>query len=617
MVRKNRRLGRNVFGSILLLAIFSCTLFSGTAFCEEAAEAVLTQAETDYAQAETLYKSGKFAEAKALYEYVPQNSSDSNLKHWAQFQVLRCDILLGDPSLVAQSIKKLKDGYSGEIDLYSTIYGLAGQCRELKEIDKARDLYKYVSLNSPDSNSAFMGQTRVVGCEQKLGNYSVADQEIEVLKSIHFKHKYQILEISYAAKRYYELNMYHKARELFEYVSQNSSDSKLSLRAHDDVARCSGKMRKNCTVEQAIAMLSEENITAEVFVDKVLSISNVFIHKNDPAMALPYINSALQSTTDIKKVIKLLRLKAECYIDMGAKEQAEEVQQEIALYSSEEGYFGVQRVLADKYREKGDYEKSFGLYQQTIENDPNQNQQLLARRGFAKSSIHLGNDAMVEEQLDMICANHPDHKQLPYTVYVIGEEHFIIAEKLRAEKNNTQAEMHYQKAIGIWKKRIIDSMPGCNHEAYAYLFSGISHKRLKQYSKASECLKKVIQDWPDYHQIHNALTWYASCLRVMPKKGLVTPKETTLLAEDVFGGFIKKNPDHTYANLSLRLLGDSYCLQSQYGDAIDCYERLIDKDINLLKDVHAKYCESLEALGRDDTAKEVRRVLVELQQQEK
>jgi hypothetical protein len=64
MVRKNRRLGRNVFGSILLLAIFSCTLFSGTAFCEEAAETPLTQSETDYAQAETLYKSGKFAEAR-------------------------------------------------------------------------------------------------------------------------------------------------------------------------------------------------------------------------------------------------------------------------------------------------------------------------------------------------------------------------------------------------------------------------------------------------------------------------------------------------------------------------------------------------------------------------
>lgn len=231
MVRLNRRLGRNVFWSLLLFAIISCTLFSGTAFCEAAAETVLTQSEKNYAQAETLYKSGKFAEAKALYEYVPQNSSDSNLKYWAQFQVLRCDILLGDPSLVAQSIKKLKDDYSGEIDLYNTIYGLAGQCRELKKNDKARDLYQYVFLNSPDNNRAFMGQTRVIACEMALGNYSAADQAIEIFKNDHFKHKMQFWEILYAAKRYYKLNKYHKARELFEYVSQNSSNSKLSRQA--------------------------------------------------------------------------------------------------------------------------------------------------------------------------------------------------------------------------------------------------------------------------------------------------------------------------------------------------------------------------------------------------
>lgn len=77
MVRLNRRLGRNVFGSILLFAIISCTLISGTAFCEEVAAPLLTQSEKDFAQAETLRKSRKFAEAKVLFLSVSQDSSDT------------------------------------------------------------------------------------------------------------------------------------------------------------------------------------------------------------------------------------------------------------------------------------------------------------------------------------------------------------------------------------------------------------------------------------------------------------------------------------------------------------------------------------------------------------
>ena len=62
MVRLNCRLGRNVIWSILLFAIISCTLFSGTAFCEEAAEDVLAQAKQDYAQARALHELKKYEE---------------------------------------------------------------------------------------------------------------------------------------------------------------------------------------------------------------------------------------------------------------------------------------------------------------------------------------------------------------------------------------------------------------------------------------------------------------------------------------------------------------------------------------------------------------------------
>jgi len=61
-------------------------------------------------------------------------------------------------------------------------------------------LYQYVSENCSNSNLALKGQRWVVGCENRLGNYSAAEQALEVLKNDYSGHEKlytEIFELAY------------------------------------------------------------------------------------------------------------------------------------------------------------------------------------------------------------------------------------------------------------------------------------------------------------------------------------------------------------------------------------------------------------------------------------
>ncbi|MBW8017943.1 MAG: tetratricopeptide repeat protein, partial [Planctomycetes bacterium] len=180
--------------------------------------------------------------------------------------------------------------------------------------------------------------------------------------------------------------------------------------------------------EQAVVVIDrivKDHATDEDFVDIVLSICNLFIRKNDPAMALPYINRALEVTTELKQSIMLLRVKAECYIDMGAEEQAQAVQEEIALYSEQEYYPGVQLGIADRYRINGEPEKAIEVYDKVLDSTTDKTQQLYAHVGTARSYFQLEDDPNVTATVDLLCKDFADHEKLGWGLYVIGEDYFL------------------------------------------------------------------------------------------------------------------------------------------------------------------------------------------------
>ncbi len=91
------------------------TVASPESLPAEPAEAGLTQSEKDYAQANEFWESKKYNEAKALYQYVAQNSSDSSLAIEGRTRVGRCEIQLGNNSAAEQLIEALSNAATSEL----------------------------------------------------------------------------------------------------------------------------------------------------------------------------------------------------------------------------------------------------------------------------------------------------------------------------------------------------------------------------------------------------------------------------------------------------------------------------------------------------------------------
>jgi tetratricopeptide (TPR) repeat protein len=559
----------------------------------------------------------KYDKAKALYQYISQNSTDSSLAIKGRTKVGYYEIRAGNDSAVEQVMSSLMNDYSGSPELYDSFLTLAKYYEKLGNSDKARSFCQYVVQNGSDANLTVNTQTWAASFEIRSRNYTVADQAIEKLKTDYFGHPQLGDNLTYLANLYKRVDRFDKARDIFQYVSQNSSDSDLALRSRARAIICQIKFGDNTAAEEAFDTLWANYSSAEGFMDRVVSICNIFIRKNDPALALPYINRALQASTDNEKTKQLLKVKAECYASMGADEQANAVISEIAQTdATDEEYFGTLMKTAHRYQEQGHYDKSIELYQRVIDTEIDKDQQFLAHVGIGMTCFQMEDDPNVTATVDLLCTDFAGHKRLGWGLFVIGEEYFFAAFPDGYKMVNEEQAKALEKCLVIWK-RIIDNPCDVKHTQEAYYFSALGYRYLGQYAKAIEYKKHFIENWPKHRFAHLARYKIGEYASISLRKGGDVPvEEAKQSIEQALKGYAEQYPDYSLAKFSLRKLSEFYLRESRIDDAIDSYEKLIEKDINQLKYVHRGYCRALEIAGRDDTAQEVRSVLAEMQQQE-
>ncbi len=467
----------------------------------------------------------KFDKAKDLYQYVADNCPDSGLAIRGQTWVAGCESKLGNDSSVEQSIDMLKTDYSEDPNMFTNMYALANEYWEQQKYDKAKELYQYVSDNSSDSDQAIRARRWVVGCEARLGNDSGAGQAINTLKTDFSQHKNLFPVIYELANEYWELQKFDKAKDLYRYVSENCPDSSLAIKGQTWVAGCEIKSGNDSAAEQASDTLCTKYSSAEELVDVVLPICNLFIQENDPAMALQYINRALQASPDHEKAIWLLKTKADCYVDMAAVTQADAVVAEIVQnHSTKKEFAIVLNGIADSYRKRGNHTKSIELRQQVLNNNPDVNEQLCAQTGIGMNSVWLGDDAKAQAKVDLIVANYKDHPRAGYSVFVVGEEYYFKAREYLKSNNQDLADSHFQKAFAIWDSNI-NQITDSYHKCLAYYYSATAYQYMKDYEKAIVCYQKVVDQWPKYKFAWNSQYLIASCYDQMCDTGIKTKAE--------------------------------------------------------------------------------------------
>ena len=395
------------------------------------------------ALAKNIDKLNKFDKAKVLSQYVAQNSTDSSQVLTAKTYTACMDIKLGNDSAAEQAITALMNDYSGSQELCNSILIFAKDYEKSKKLDKAIELYRYFAKNSSDSNKAIDAQKMVA----VLGIYNNDDTAIDAaivkLKSDFSEHPQLCKNIHEIAMKCWFNKEYAKAKGLYYYVSQNSSDKKMAFFSLERALKCELRLDNHGAMAEAIESLSGLDSASEDYVDKVLTICGVYIKTYDPTVALPHVNSALQVSQDNEKTKKLLEIKAKCYASMGDDEQANAILGQIAQSdATDEEYFVTLNRTADKYRDQGHYEKSIELYQQVIDSDADKDQQLDAHIGIVRSNFKLGNDPNVTAAVKTICADFADQKKLGRGICDIAEDYYYARKIERAKELSLLAHEH-------------------------------------------------------------------------------------------------------------------------------------------------------------------------------
>ena len=571
MVKVNRCLGRNFFRSILLFAIISCILLSTPAFSEEA---TLTQAEKDYAQADTLLKSQNFSEAKALFLSASENTSDSELAMKSLARAGRCEIRSGNLTAADQLLDKLKNDYSTQPELNENIYYFGHSYWNERKFDKAKEVYQLVFDKSNGSDLEFKSLAKIICCQIRLSDYSSADQMIDEIINNYSQHADLNTALAGFAYQYQEQKEFDKAKEYYQFVLQNSSDVELAYKGQLGVMQCEKELGNYAGALAAFEELWTNHSSAKGFVEKATHVCGDILSFEAPDTVLPYVDRALEVAEDIKTVMMLLQFKAKCHIDLGQSEQAQAVSQQIELYSDKEYYPGVQLALACVYRNNGQYEKAMEIYNNVLQSSTDDTKKIDAHAGVAAVAVLRDNDSDVTAAIEALRTNFAGHEMLAWAVFVIGEEYYKKVSQMENKGLKIESEECFQKAITVWEKvRSIESTT--IYPAHAWYFSGFAYKKMGNYTKTIEYYQEVVDRWPDYQYAWSAQCMIGECYEKLITQGILSEGETEPLIEQAYKLVIENYGDSSLAGHACLKLAEMNLKKGLKLEAAGYYEQFL------------------------------------------
>ena len=283
-------------------------------------------------------------------------------------------------------------------------------------------------------------------------------------------------------------------------------------------------------VEQLWAQYS----TDERFVEHAKYVADRYWQVGEYAACLDLCDRLIAEFAGNENVIQLLRTAAGCYVKLGEQEQADAVIEELKLGFTDHSEFGtVINGIADNYRELLEYEKALGLYEYVAVNCSDAEAVVSAEVGIGVSQIHLSEDVQVEAVVDALVEDFNDLPRVDWGVFVIGEEYYFLAEKMKKQGLTKISNENYRQAIGVWR-RIIDDLPETEHTTYSWYFSGVCYIRLKEYEKTVAHFEKVIEKWPGYHRAARAQFSIGKCYESLKDAGTLPGSEADLKIEQAY-----------------------------------------------------------------------------------
>ena len=304
--------------------------------------------------------------------------------------------------------------------------------------------------------------------------------------------------------------------------------------------------------EKIETLFSRYTEPAEDFLPAAARIQERYLMRNDYSKVIETGRRALEIYPDHPETVFVSSYMAQAMAAMGAPQQASQMADTLISKYGDHPQIG--QVLIDvghAFRRYGLYRKSVELYQQVQSAKCPKPEKLCALTGMAQSCIRMGKDKEAMETTGRILSGYRGEKKLGYSVFVIGEEYYILAEEAFQVSNQKQAEPAYRKAVAVWEKnRSIPEDP--KHQAHAAYYCGRVYQTLGEYEKAMDYYREVLEKWPTYEKIKGVEYGLILCYQKMGDN-----RQATLLYNRA--ALNDPSPDLTYQTEPGFLAADSYC----------------------------------------------------------
>jgi len=180
-----------------------------------------------YEIAEAYRNNAKFEESLQVYADVVNNWPESSSAVWAQRGLATSNIALGRMQEANAELVILKENYAADPNIAEAVFNVADAYYWFKRYDEAGSLYRYVSQSYPDNDFAMWAQMGLAILNIADGNEIAAQDAIDTLVSDFGENEKLPEALFYIAGRYAWDKKYQEAKNIYEYIIQNLSQSSI------------------------------------------------------------------------------------------------------------------------------------------------------------------------------------------------------------------------------------------------------------------------------------------------------------------------------------------------------------------------------------------------------
>jgi tetratricopeptide (TPR) repeat protein len=385
------------------------------------------------------------AEACALYQYIVTAWPDDKDTIWAYWNIVLCNIGMGDDVATNAAFDKLVTSFSDDKQIVKMVNGVAREYCKRQRYRKALNVYQYVLDNWPENESAIMSQRGIVFASLELMDFIAAENAYNELLANYSQHKKKYRVVSKIADKYHHVGKYVKARDLYQYVADTWPDTKVAMLAQARVVSLNTQIGDETSAKSSMEKLLARYSQHEDIAQTVADIANEYYRFEKYVKARDIYQYITDTWPTDEQALLAQRDAAIASLRLGDDIAANSaVEKAITGFSRDSRLAGVVNDVARQYQILGKYSQARSLYKRVVENWPDDKEAVHSYMGLILANIGMEDDKAAGEAVGAFLNGFSLRKDI--TKWIIW-----MASESRCEmKKYDQARKLYQIILDQW-----------------------------------------------------------------------------------------------------------------------------------------------------------------------